>query len=267
MDIENQLANKYYDKDNCRLVYLGNSSSQENWDYHWDNAKTEVRNEFVSKITRKYLKKGSYVLEAGCGVGDKVYTLNQDGYKVVGLDWASKTVERIKTSNPELNCIVGDVRHMPYADRTFDGCWSLGVIEHFPEGFEVALGEAARILKVDGYLFLTVPSMNPLRKIKAAFSAYTSWSRPIGWEKSFYQFVLDPDKIVNAAKTFNLVPVDVHFMDGVKGLKDEVPFLQPILGPIYSSKKLPLKVARKLLQVCLSPFSGHICLFVLKKTS
>lgn len=266
MNSEPILDEKYYDSENSHLVYLGHSSSEENWDKHWDNAKTNVRNEFVSKVTKKYLPKGARILEGGCGIGDKVYTLKQDGYDVVGLDWAAKTVARIKISNPELNCIVGDVRHLPYPDSSFDGYWSLGVIEHFSEGFDAPLAEAARVVKPNGYLFLTVPAMSPLRKFKAFFGGYKPWLKPEGWELSFYQYVIAPEVILEAARRMNLEPVKVYGMDGVKGLKDEFQTLQFILGPIYNSNRLPLKVLRKCLQLILSPFSGHICLYILKKS-
>lgn len=45
---------------------------------------------------------------------------------------------------------------MPFADNTFDGLWSIWVLEHIPNA-ERALLEMRRILKPGGYLFLMPP--------------------------------------------------------------------------------------------------------------
>ncbi|MNL23129.1 hypothetical protein D3C87_1444980 [compost metagenome] len=107
--------------------------------------------------------------------------------------------------------------------------------------------------------------MSPLRKLKAFFGGYKPWLKPEGWERSFYQYVLAPEVILNVARSLNLEPIKVNGMDGVKGLKDEFLALQFFLGPIYQSNAFPIKILRKGLQLFLSPFSGHICLYILKK--
>ena len=41
-------------------------------------------------------------------------------------------------------------------------------IEHFIDGYDAILSEMYRVIKEGGYLFLTVPSMSIIRKVKAA---------------------------------------------------------------------------------------------------
>ena len=52
------------------------------------------------------------------------------------------------------------------AQESVDAYWSLGVIEHFFNGYKEIAEEANRILKNKGFIFLTFPSMNILRKQK-----------------------------------------------------------------------------------------------------
>jgi predicted SAM-dependent methyltransferase len=54
----------------------------------------------------------------------------------------------------------GDVTKLPFRNRVFDVVTSFGVIEHFRKGSEViaTLSEAHRVLKVGGYLILTIPN-------------------------------------------------------------------------------------------------------------
>ena len=64
----------YYDKENRRLVYIGESATTDFWDRHWnmENYREMIErgknNRFVLKTLEKYIphKKGK-VLEGGCG--------------------------------------------------------------------------------------------------------------------------------------------------------------------------------------------------------
>ena len=71
---------------------------------------------------------------------------------------------------PDLNIDFGDVRSLPYKKSSFDGIWSLGVIEHNWDGYDQILREAHRVLRSGGYFFLAFPSFSPLRKLKVIFN-------------------------------------------------------------------------------------------------
>lgn len=66
----------YYDKENRRLVYIGERATPDFWAKHWDseNFKESIKrgkeNRFALKILDRYIadKKGK-ILEGGCGKG------------------------------------------------------------------------------------------------------------------------------------------------------------------------------------------------------
>lgn len=60
---------KYYDKTNNRLVFINNEANAIFWDSHWDKynleqaIKSAILNRMILVPTRKYLSKGSRILE------------------------------------------------------------------------------------------------------------------------------------------------------------------------------------------------------------
>ena len=169
---------RYYDTENRRLVYIEQRATPEFWDRQWEDEKLKksilagIKERFVFPTTKHYLKLGAKILEGGCGKGHFVYSLYARGYDAYGVDFAEKTVKRVNTLIPELKIRLGDVRQLEFPDATFHGYWSLGVIEHFPEGYDPIAKEMLRVLKPGGYLFLTFPYMSPLRRLKTYFGAY-----------------------------------------------------------------------------------------------
>ncbi|MEP7285723.1 MAG: class I SAM-dependent methyltransferase [Chloroflexota bacterium] len=104
-----------------------------------------------------YLDKSIPTLEAGCGPGQVVYYLRQQGYNTVGLDYAPEALKPTLIRFPTLPLHMGDVHHLPYPTDTFGGYLSFGVVEHFEHGPTLALAEAYRVLRPGGKLVLTVP--------------------------------------------------------------------------------------------------------------
>ena len=63
-------------------------------------------------------------------------------------------------ANLQIFVIGGDVTRLPFQNDIFDVITSFGVVEYFRNELEVlaALSEARRVLKVGGYLILTIPN-------------------------------------------------------------------------------------------------------------
>ena len=128
----------YYDKENKRLVCIGESATPQFWDTHWniekfkESIEKRKNDRFVLETLGKYIpdKKGR-ILEGGCGRGHVVYCMHSHGYKTIGVDFARKTIEQIKKAILELDVRKGDVRCLQFPDDYFIGYWSIGVIEHF----------------------------------------------------------------------------------------------------------------------------------------
>ena len=111
------------------------------------------------------------ILEGGCGVGKYVIAYRRLGYDIVGVDFSSETIKRLKNEvDKDLPVYEADITALPFEDNTFDCYYSGGVIEHFEEGPDKALKEARRVLKKDGILLATVPYVNLIRRICFLFS-------------------------------------------------------------------------------------------------
>jgi SAM-dependent methyltransferase len=260
----------YYDSENKRIVHLGQKSDSNYWDGHWEQGELERQikvkdHHFVINNTKKYLPLGSKILEGGSGRGDKVYSLQHHGYDATGVDYAKETVKKIKEIVPELNITLGDVRKLDFANDHFDGYWSLGVIEHFFNGYQEIATEMYRVLKKDGYLFMTVPSMSPLRRLKSTIKQYPPFASSQEAEDQFYQFLLPHEGIIKDFEEIGFKLVQHHPYDGVKGLKDEVSFLGPLLQKCYESRSPIIKVFRKLIDITFRKFSNHMSFYVFQK--
>ena len=81
---------RFYDQNKNRLVYLGEAASSEFWDEQCSTLQTtkqkieSKRNPMITGKTKKYLPKGSRVLEGGCGQIDDVYLLAKSGFFCIG---------------------------------------------------------------------------------------------------------------------------------------------------------------------------------------
>jgi len=264
----------YYDESNNRLVYYGKKASPEFWDNHWnvDNFKSVVEasknDKFILDNTRRYLKKGR-ILEGGCGVGSNVYCLHYNGYSAFGVDFAKNTVANINKYFPELNVAAGDVRNLEqFENESFEGYWSLGVIEHFYEGYEDILIEMKRVVKKGGYVFLTFPYMSPLRRFKARFGRYKKFENNSCELKDFYQFALDDALVKNDFEKYGFALKYRKPFEGIKGLKDEITVFKPILQRLYDNRgQLSfIYFLRSLLSNLLSYISSHNILFVFEQS-
>lgn len=261
---------KVYDSKNSRLVYFSQEATSEFWDTHWHKLiSTTKYQKGVPKLntavllTRKYLPQNSIVLEGGCGLAMTSWYLTQLGYKTLALDYADATIDFLNATVSQVNPFKGDVRDTKLEDSTIDGYWSFGVIEHFWDGYDDIIIEANRILKDDGYLFLTFPQMSFLRKFKAKIGKYKLLED--FHKDGFYQFALDSIKVKETVEKYGFVLIEDISIGGMKGLKDEVSFLRIPLQKIYDSKNLFAVVLRKSLDVLLSWFSGHTKVMVFKK--
>jgi SAM-dependent methyltransferase len=261
---------RYYDQENQRLVYIEENATPEFWDRQWEDEKLKksilagAKERFVYPITRHYLKPESKILEGGCGKGQFVYSLHARGYDATGIDFAPKIVEKAKSVVPELKLFIGDVRKLEFADNSFDGYWSLGVIEHFPEGYETIGREMHRVLKPGGYLFLTFPYMSPLRRLKAWLGLYPKHDSGNFDHDRFYQFALSSESVMQNFTNWGFELVKKKPYEGFKGFKDESGPLKPFFQSIYNNKGLPVQYITYILSSILSPFTSHTILLVFR---
>lgn len=262
---------RYYDKENKRLVYIGESATPEFWDEHWDTQTFRAtiekgkNNRFVLRILSKYIPdKNGRILEGGCGMGQIVFCMKAHGYQAIGVDFADKTVENVKEAMPELDVRVGDVRNLPFPDDYFVGYWSLGVIEHFWDGYQDILEEMRRTVVNGGFVFVSFPYMSLLRRLKARLGLYEESREDT--KADFYQFALDPETVVNNFKTMGFTLLHAKPTSGLKGSKDEVTLFKHFLQRLfdYQGDNLAIKGLRFILDKLLSSFAGHMIFLVLR---
>lgn len=264
---------KYYDDANHRLVFVGRPADSPYWDSHWSSHSSadfaqyvRVVNPIVSRYTHKYLMVGSRVLEGGCGRGQNVYTLHNSGYAAYGVDYASQTVARIHTVAPELNVVTGDVRALDFPDGFFDGYWSLGVIEHFLDGYELVLREMHRVTRKDGFVFLTVPDISSLRRLKVSLRGYAGLETVALDETCFYQYAFSKRCIVSDFAEHGFRLIEHRRLDGLKGIKDEVGILHRPLQRLYDSKSFVARAAKRVVDYAVREWANHICFYIFRKT-
>tara|TARA_Y100001960_G_scaffold329373_1_gene420538 strand:+ start:1597 stop:2397 length:801 start_codon:yes stop_codon:yes gene_type:complete len=257
------------DKKNNRLVYFINKATNDYWDSHWgdftvDKIKEEnINNNFCVKHTKNYLPTGSKILEGGCGKANNVYALQEYGYDCIGVDFAEKTVARINELVPELNVVKGDVFKLDIKDNSLDGYWSLGVIEHFWDGYDGIATEMSRTIKKDGYLFLTVPTMSNLRKVKAKLGFFPKLHDKEDLE-SFYQFALDPNSITKNFEKLGFQLENKFFFDASKGIRDEISILRPVFNLLKSGKIPKSWFILNIIEKLFASQTGHCVCLILK---
>jgi len=260
-----------YLSDRRTLAFFRKEATPNFWDDHWIvedlrqvilSCKTDST--FIPRI-RKYLPQGSTVLEGGCGRGQLVNALRQHGYQAIGIDFASKTVARIKEAVPELDVRIGDVRSLPIDSGTLDGYISAGVIEHFWDGYEGILAEMSRTIKSSGFLFVSFPYMSPLRRFKAKTGCYESRriDEAEGLRGSFYQFAFPWQQVARDLGSHGFVQREAHPCAGIKGMKDEIGCLRNRLQSLYDGEGN--RITSFALDHIFRTFAAHSLLLVMQK--
>ncbi|MFI5330302.1 MAG: class I SAM-dependent methyltransferase [Desulfobaccales bacterium] len=100
-------------------------------------------------------------LDAGCGVGRQLLPLAHQGFKVVGVDREAAVLRVLKTALTAealpAPLLQADLRHLPFADGSFDLAISINVINHgYAATFRDYCRELDRVLEPGGRLFINV---------------------------------------------------------------------------------------------------------------
>ena len=125
-------------------------------------------------------KEGERILDNACGAGELSLKIAERGCVVYGIDLSEKAINSAKrfAEREKIACKfeVGNAGDLPYPDGYFDK-----VVTHIEDDIK-ALKEASRVLKPDGGIVLTVPSLTYLiddkikerhRKIAYVVNYYT----------------------------------------------------------------------------------------------
>lgn len=266
---------RFYDASARRLIYVDRSATPEFWDSNWEDQQLS-RDALLhpqptqwSRITQEFLAPSDGpVLEGGCGPGAHVAAMRDAGYTVVGVDFALRTVQRLNETAPELDIRLGDVRRLDFENEYFAGYWSLGVIEHFWEGYGEIVAEAHRVLKPGGLFFLAFPYLNAARAWQGRLRLIPKWdgTRPDG----FYQFALNTRTVQSELEVIGFELVERRSVLARQGLAEELPGFSRTLESLYARQcaSVATRIARRLLHEAalrMLPFTSYSDLLVLRK--
>ncbi len=97
--------------------------------------------------------RGKRVLEVGVGAGSDFCRWAEAEAQVVGVDLTAQaaqlTTHRLALFNQAATVNIADCEYLPFADNSFDLCYSFGVLHHTPNT-EKAIHEVLRVLKPGG---------------------------------------------------------------------------------------------------------------------
>ena len=120
-------------------------------------------NRFYAALARRYGRRGSRLLEVGCGLGHLVGQLEGD-FQTCGLDvnaWALR--EKARQVAPRTHLHYASAEELPFAAGSFGVVIIKHIVEHLPRP-EQAVRELGRILEPGGVLILATPNLDSLLK-------------------------------------------------------------------------------------------------------
>jgi ubiquinone/menaquinone biosynthesis C-methylase UbiE len=196
------------------------------WSQKWDQRalptelvqRIEHREEF--KLMQPFLANlppGSRLLDGGCGQGEWTLYFAERGYQVTGLDLSQSTIQKLNARFPDHDFTTGDIRQIDFGESSLDAYFSWGVFEHFEAGLGAPLAEARRIIKPEGYLFISVPFQN-VRHTRHRQQPLWNWDENFDPQNGyaanlrFYQWRLTQSELMrelemNGFKTIQIAPI------------------------------------------------------------
>jgi len=105
----------------------------------------------------KHVKKGSRLLDLGCGTGSTADYFFQRGMKVEGVDLSSGMIAVAKRRFPKIVFRRGDIRKWKSPSGRFDAVWAGYSLFHMPRNdFETVVAKIRRLLAQGGVFGLTM---------------------------------------------------------------------------------------------------------------
>ena len=109
---------------------------------------------YIFNKLKKYVQKNGNILDAGCGIGQRLLPFHNNGYKVFGFDpseertkIASEVMKNIEVNSAE--------KYLLATDQVFDLIFFFNVLQFVENPFDV-IKKASMKLRPDGFLFFSV---------------------------------------------------------------------------------------------------------------
>lgn len=94
------------------------------------NYLTEVEKSLLNTASDNNIKT---ILEAGCGTGRWLNSLNKLNKKLFGLDFSIQMLRIAKSETSETELVNADACYLPFNDNSFDMIFCINAIHHFPD--------------------------------------------------------------------------------------------------------------------------------------
>ena len=198
---------------------------EDHWTKKWDDlggkraGLKKIFNREEYKIMTRVLRglsAGAKIFDGGCGLGDWVLALNQQGFRVTGMDVSKKKIKELKENYPEADFVSGDIRHTTFPNESFDAYFSWGVFEHFENGPQECIREGYRLLKPGGMLFISVPFDNIRHSILGIVGRWKGNAETV--PQRFYQWRFTRAELAKELRLagFNVIDINpIHNRSGI----------------------------------------------------
>ncbi len=113
---------------------------------------------YLSPATPEFFQ-GRLGLDAGCGFGRHIFHAASCGAEMVGVDCSRAIDSTYRNTKrlPSVYLVQADIYALPFAERTFDFVYSIGVLHHLPDP-PAGVQSLAALVKRHGTLFIWVYS-------------------------------------------------------------------------------------------------------------
>jgi ubiquinone/menaquinone biosynthesis C-methylase UbiE len=155
------------------------------WVNEW-NISTDIGPSFktrcriINKFIKKYGSKNSLILDCGCGNGDFLSSLENEGYMVSGSDFSEESVKQTKSK------IKGEVFKMDLTknipNKKYDIIICSEVLEHI-ENDDLSISNMYKLLNPQGILIISSPFLKKYWSIHDKFSGHIRRYEPFELEQ------------------------------------------------------------------------------------
>lgn len=199
------------------------ANAKTRWDENADNWHSRSRDNWTNGSRKsvipfflKTVERGRKVGDLGCGDGYGSHLLNQNGYKVTGMDFSENMVGIARRLEREdLDFVQGDLASLPFKENEFDAVMAINSIE-WTASPVLALDELERVTDKEGFICIGLlgPTAHPrensfprLRGEEAICNTMMPWelerlAEQKGWKKIDEEWVYK--KGVDASLTESL---------------------------------------------------------------
>jgi len=208
---------------------------------------------------------GQTLLDIGCHWGRWSIAASRLGYKAVGIDPSLDGIAAARSVAKQLDSdatfVVGESRHLPFADASFDVVFSYGVFQHFAKPDVLAsFDEIGRVLKPGGTCLVQLANawgarslMNQAleRRFKEQRNVFDIRYWTPGELRDELERRVGPTELsVDGYITLNPQPTDlyllplryraiVHVSETLRSLADRVPLLLGVADSLYAYSRRP----------------------------